>query len=288
MKSKTTAALLALFLGSFGVHKFYLRDPGSGIFFIILTIFSTRLVGFSIAGILGVIDAIALFTMSEERFDAKYNSGKPVGRDRRKRPERRTANRNPYQQTRDYDYRNAPPANRNPYQKQQRKRKVVKDNPFKTSGIKRLKDFELDLAEQELLQALELSPDDKEIHMALGKVFSLTEQKKKSFYHIAKAVQLGYKNVSEITSADELAYLRIQPEFEDFEKSGFRQIPAGQAEKRNDSAENNSTRAVEPPADDLLQDDLLLSQLNKLQELRKKGLLSEAEFLEEKTKLMRR
>lgn len=289
MKNKTTAALLAFFLGFLGVHKFYLRDPGSGIFFIILTIFSTRLVGFSIAGILGVIDAIALFTMSEERFDAKYNSGKPVrNQGRRRRTERRTANRNPYQQSRDYDYRNAPKANTNPYQNTQRKRKVIKDNPFKTSGIKRLKDFELDLAEQELLQALELSPDDKEIHMALGKVFSLTEQKKKSFYHIAKAVQLGHKNVSEIRTADELAYLRIQPEFDEFESSGFRQIPANEVTNKTDQPETKSNKVVDPPKDDLLQDDLLLSQLNKLQELRKKGLLSESEFQEEKIKLMRR
>lgn len=290
MKNKTTAALLALFLGGFGVHKFYLRDAGSGIFYIMLTIFSSRL-PLPIGGILGVIDAIALFTMSEERFDKKYNSGtQQRGRSRNRRSSRResrTAGRNPYQNAEEADYRNAPRSNRNPYREPVRKKKVIKDNPFKTSGIKRIKDFELDLAEADLLKAVELSPDDNEIHFELGKLFSMTEQKDKSFFHLAKAVQLGYKNVSDFREVDELAYLRVQSEFEVFENSGFTSVPS-EGSTPVVEKEKVSSAPVTPPADDLLQDDLLLSQLNKLQELRKKGLLSEAEFEEEKTKLIRR
>jgi TM2 domain-containing membrane protein YozV len=290
MKNKTTAALLALFLGGFGVHKFYLKDTGSGIFYIMLTVFSASL-RFPIGWILGFIDALALFSMSEERFDKKYNSGtQQRGRSRSRRGERResrTAGRNPYQNAEEADYRNARRSNRNSYREPVRKNKVIKDNPFKVSGIKRIKDFELDLAEADLIKAVELSPDDNEIHFELGKLFSMTEQKEKSFFHLVKAVQLGYKNVKDFREADELAYLRVQPEFEAFESSGYTAVPSG-GSSPNVVKEKVSNAPVAPPADDLLQDDLLLSQLSKLQELRKKGLLSEAEFEEEKTKLIRR
>lgn len=290
MKNKTTAALLALFLGGFGVHKFYLKDTGSGIFYIMLTVFSASL-RFPIGWILGFIDALALFSMSEERFDKKYNSGtQQRGRSRNRRGTRResrTAGRNPYQNAEEADYRSARRSNRNPYREPVRKKKVIKDNPFKASGIKRIKDFELDLAEADLIKAVELSPDDNEIHYELGKLFSMTEQKEKSFFHLAKAVQLGYRNVKDFREADELAYLRVQPEFEAFESSGYTAVPS-MGSSPNDVKEKLSNAPVTPPADDLLQDDLLLSQLNKLQELRKKGLLSEAEFEEEKTKLIRR
>lgn len=290
MKNKTTAALLALFLGGFGVHKFYLKDTGSGIFYIMLTVFSASL-RFPIGWILGFIDALALFSMSEERFDKKYNSGtRQRGRSRSRRGTRResrTAGRNPYQNAEEADYRNARRSNRNPYREPVRKKKVIKDNPFKASGIKRIKDFELDLAEADLIKAVELSPDDNEIHFELGKLFSMTEQKDKSFFHLAKAVQLGYKNVKNFREVDELAYLRVQPEFEAFESSGYKAVPSGGSSPNVEKEEVNNAPVV-PPADDLLQDDLLLSQLNKLQELRKKGLLSEAEFEEEKTKLIRR
>ena len=290
MKNKTTAALLAIFLGFTGAHKFYLRDTGSGIFYIMLMIFSANL-RFPISTILGWIDAFALLTMSEERFNQKYNSGSSSnGQRRNSRRETRTANRNPYQQrSEQYDYRSGSrPSNNNPYQNNERKTKIIKDNPFKTSGIKRLKDFELDLAEADLIKALELSPDDFEIHYELGKLFSMTEKKQKSYYHLAKAVQLGFKNISEIRSIDELAYLRVQSDFEEFENSGFRQVPGNGVISDIPQTPSQTNQSVEPPKNDLLQNDLLLSQLNKLQELRRKGLLSDSEFEEEKIKLMGR
>jgi len=90
-KDKTTAALLALFGGVFGLHKFYLRKPQEGIFFIFLTIISTRF-SFSISGILGIIDAVRLFMMKEEDFDRQYNSNKEWDQARRRDRKRREQN----------------------------------------------------------------------------------------------------------------------------------------------------------------------------------------------------
>lgn len=66
-KSKTTTALLALFLGAFGVHKMYLGNWGLGIIYLIF--FWTF-----IPGIIAFIEFIMFIAMSEADFDRKYNA----------------------------------------------------------------------------------------------------------------------------------------------------------------------------------------------------------------------
>ena len=64
MKNKTIAAVLALFVGVLGIHKFYLGRIGMGILYIFT-------LGFFLIG--AFIDAIILFSMSQDAFDMKYN-----------------------------------------------------------------------------------------------------------------------------------------------------------------------------------------------------------------------
>lgn len=64
-KSKTTAALLALFLGGFGIHKFYLGQSGAGIVYVLF--FWTF-----IPAIVAFIEALVLFGMSEREFATKF------------------------------------------------------------------------------------------------------------------------------------------------------------------------------------------------------------------------
>lgn len=66
MKSKTTATVLCLFLGGFGIHRFYLGQTGLGILYLI---FCWTFVPAFIA----LIDLIILLLMSEETFNQKYN-----------------------------------------------------------------------------------------------------------------------------------------------------------------------------------------------------------------------
>lgn len=66
MKNKTLAAVLSLLLGGIGIHKFYLGKNKQGILYLLF--FWTF-----IPSILGLIDAIKLFMMSNEDFDFKYN-----------------------------------------------------------------------------------------------------------------------------------------------------------------------------------------------------------------------
>jgi TM2 domain-containing membrane protein YozV len=68
MKDKTSAGLLALFLGGLGGHKFYLGRPGIGLIYLLFCwTFIPAFVAF--------IEAIMLFAMSHEEFNAKYNAG---------------------------------------------------------------------------------------------------------------------------------------------------------------------------------------------------------------------
>ena len=84
MKNKTTALLLAIFFGGLGVHKFYLRDTGSGIFYLALTIM-TGAFKWPVGYILGWIDAFRLLTMSDQAFDKKYNGRARNDRERGRR-----------------------------------------------------------------------------------------------------------------------------------------------------------------------------------------------------------
>lgn len=66
MKSKTTATLLAFFLGGLGIHKFYLGRTTQGVFYLLF-------VWTFIPAILAFIDFIILLSTSEASFDSKYN-----------------------------------------------------------------------------------------------------------------------------------------------------------------------------------------------------------------------
>lgn len=64
-KSKTTAALLALFLGGIGVHYFYMGKHIPGLVFLVLC-------WTWVPALLALVQAIMMFTMTEEQFNAKY------------------------------------------------------------------------------------------------------------------------------------------------------------------------------------------------------------------------
>ena len=81
VKSKTTAALLALFFGGLGVHKFYLGYTVPGIIFLLINtvgwLFSWMLLWTPhfVVGIIVFIEFIILLTKSEEEFQQTYVIG---------------------------------------------------------------------------------------------------------------------------------------------------------------------------------------------------------------------
>jgi len=251
MKNRVLAGLLALLLGTIGAHRFYLKDFPGGIFYIFLLFITSRL-SFPVTGILGVIEAIRIFNMSNEEFDEKYNKEYVEP----KRAKRGTA-----------EHRNVREV------KKRRKRKksfFPKRNPFKKSALEKYNNYDFKGAIAEYRKALDISPDDPDVHFQIAMAYSLTEQKELAFRHLDTAVQYGLKDRKKIDTNEDLAFLRVQPEYEAFKNNNY-QI---------------TYSSIGPAKKDLLDDDVFLANLKKLAELREKGLLSSDEFNNEKKKLM--
>lgn len=66
MKNQFVAALLAIFLGGLGFHRFYLGNVVTGIIYLLFC-------WTSIPAILGVIEGIYFAVISESTFNLKYN-----------------------------------------------------------------------------------------------------------------------------------------------------------------------------------------------------------------------
>ena len=78
-KSKIAAGLLALFLGTWGIHKFYLGYTTAGVIMLVgtivsfvLTIVVIGILGLMAFGIIGFVEAIIYLTKSDEEFNRIY------------------------------------------------------------------------------------------------------------------------------------------------------------------------------------------------------------------------
>lgn len=292
MKDKNIAGILSLFLGWLGIHRFYLGQAGLGIVYLLL--FWTPIIW-----VLSLIDAIAFFSMDQENFDFKYNRQFIQNQGRRRdtdfdrqsydRRSRRQERREPRQE---YRRDRRPPPRKEEYRQPQPPPPPPpkRHNPYKSSGIKKYKEFDYDGAIEDFLKALEINPKDIAVHFNLACAYSLNEEKDKSFQHLDLAVDNGFNDFRRIKEHDAFAFLRIQPEFEEFEQNGFRLIQKLEAPKQDllntpletaapAEVTNEVPEATESSAD-------LLEQLKKLGELREKGLLTEEEFTAQKKKLL--
>lgn len=75
-KSKIAAGLLAIFLGSLGIHKFYLGYTTAGIVMLLVTLLgSLILIGPIIMSIIALIEGIIYLTKTDEQFYLTYVVG---------------------------------------------------------------------------------------------------------------------------------------------------------------------------------------------------------------------
>ncbi len=183
----------------------------------------------------------------------------------RQQQQPRTRQQRPTQEAnrRDWEYRRAQE------RKAQTKKRAPKNNPFKKSGIEKYADYDYDGAIADFKKALAIDASDIAVHFNLACAYSINEKPDESFFHLSKAVEYGFADFEKIQTHDALAYLRIQPEFEKFVKSGYK-MGGMDLPKEKKSPENTD----------------LLDQLNKLAELKEKGLLTEEEFVAQKRKLL--
>ena len=185
--------------GIFGIHRFYLNDIGGGIFYIFLFFITVKF--FPVTMVLGIIEALRLFNMDPEEFDKKYNQGGGSSRQKRwrQRPDARRY---------DYDRRRSAPrdaggsrrtrpsrATKSSQSSYVRKKgSVPRRNPFKSSGLDKYKNFDIDEAIADFKQALKIAEKDPEIHFYLAAAYSLSEEKDKAYKHLDLSVQYGLKN----------------------------------------------------------------------------------------------
>ena len=67
MKSKNTYALLALFLGAVGAHKFYVGQLGQGILYFLFS---------PISFFIGILSGFKWLLSSDEAFDQRFNKSR--------------------------------------------------------------------------------------------------------------------------------------------------------------------------------------------------------------------
>lgn len=271
MKEKNVAGILALFLGGLGVHRFYLGQNGLGVFYLLFF-------WFPVIWLVGLIDAIAFFSMDQETFDRKYNrefyyyeEGKRVGS---AYPEGERSNSRRRAESRRGHYKPSRGPAPQPAKRKARSPKKV-ENPYKTSGLEKFKDYDYSGAIEDFQKALEIERQDIATHFNIACAYSLDEQPDRAFYHLDRAVALGFDDFDRIREHDKLAYLRIQDEYEVFQRNGFRLAGGGEAPPAKAEGEEQ----VEDHSH-------LLEQLKKLGDLREKGLLTDEEFSIQKKRLL--
>ena len=77
-KDKMVAGLLGIFLGSLGIHKFYLGYNKEGLIMLLVSVvgsFVTCGATLSVVGIIGLIEGIMYLMKSEQEFDQLYVQG---------------------------------------------------------------------------------------------------------------------------------------------------------------------------------------------------------------------
>lgn len=68
-RNKYVAALLAFFIGTLGIHRFYLGRTASGVVMLVLTL---TVVGLLFTGLWALVDAVRLLMMSDAEFAGRY------------------------------------------------------------------------------------------------------------------------------------------------------------------------------------------------------------------------
>lgn len=278
MKNQVVAGILALLFGIFGIHKFYLGRNGAGwlrvgLFFIFPIL--------PFLAILSFIEAVQLLSMSSRTFDEKYNREELIYRSGRRQFD--SAQGTQYRASESEEHRHgqryrhaerrsaeAPPPQTFSRASSPAGRHKTAVNPHKTSGLDKYKEYDYEGAIEDFRQALTADPDDIATHFNIACAYSLTEQTSKALEHLDKAVRLGFNDFEKINNKDAFAYIRVKPEFRKFVENGYRLT---------------ERLSLDQPERNLLDDGELSKHLEELKDLRKRGVITQEEFLAYKSRL---
>ncbi len=275
MLKKNLAAVFAILLGVFGVHRFYLGQTLRGIgqfagFF--FAVFVTAESGgelplpFIIAAfVIGpIITGILFFAMSEKKFLQKYD------------PEA-------YEEmTRPVSLLDAP----------------VRDSKLlRAEGVRYYKSRDYDLAAEAFQEAILVDPTDAGSHFNLACAYAKLNRFSASLEHLERAVTFDLPLPERIEDHPALDELRQRPIFLEFRKNNYRREQYANAtngrpdvsQRRKSSPKSPGTETEEltdfntpprPPHTDLL------DQINRLRELHDAGILTREEFQHQRERLL--
>lgn len=286
MKNKVAAGVLSLIVGVFGVHRFYLGQVGLGFLYFFFF-------WFPLIWIIAFIDGIVFLTMSDDDFDFKYNrhlyqqNRSPrdvninINTNQRQRGAIRTDRYRPREQDSPRVSQNRDRIrNQQPRHQRPSSQRIRKNNPFKEEGTKRYRDYDFKGAIEYYQKSLKVQPQDPQIHFNLACLYSLMEDPSASYMHLSKAVEQGYMYFDKIKTHDHLAFLRTQPDFEQFVKNGYKLGPKPFVAPNAPLIETRKPDVLE------LTDDVI-AKLERLADLKNKGILTEEEFQLQKKKIIR-
>jgi len=200
-----------------------------------------------ISAILGLIDAFTFFSMDNKTFDIKYN-----------RDFLRVLPKKEFETSGKRNLDNAKPNKKGNFS-------LDNGNIHVKSGKSKFLSYDYDGAILDFSKALDINPREIPAHFNIACAYSLNENIEKALFHLDKAVLYGFDDFEKIKTHDALAFLRVQPEFMLFLNNNFRL-----------SGQN-------------IKDEPLLNSENieKLEQLRLRGLLTDEEFNVQKMKISR-
>ncbi len=272
MKRKHVTTVLALALGIYGIHRFYLGQRMKGILHFSLAMFSGFLFFeegaplIMLPAIIGLMDAILFMVMPQEEFDNRYNFSRPEAKySNRVAPERRTET---------YHTRREEPST-TAYEQTLYEERQWDEQPFKRTGVAKFNRHDYEGAIKDFLRALKDAPDDPDLHFNLACCYSIEEETMMSLYHLDKAIENGYEKFDKIHRHSFLSYIRQQPQFQEFVNNDYQLV---------EYYEEVEEALDEQPEG--LELDGLIEQIKKLGELREKGILTDEEFKEQKRRLL--
>ncbi|HZI54565.1 MAG TPA: adenylate/guanylate cyclase domain-containing protein [Chitinophagaceae bacterium] len=258
-KSRKVAGVLALTLGMWGAHDFYLGKKFLGIlrflaFFLVLWLTVQYHAGalFAPLAILAFIEAILFFVMPDAEFDAKYNNGIPAERKEKKKSAKTEKKRTGEGQQ----------------ARKSRGNHLIKD------GFIAYKGGDYEQARKSFEDALQYDYNDPQTHFMLSCCYSLAKDSRQAYFHLASAVDFGFQEFEEIYNNEALIWLRSQPDFDSFVQNGYRQ-----------------TAHLATPQPDLLEeksyyDMSLLDRIADLGELLERGVITKEDFELQKKELL--
>ena len=280
-KRKGVAAFLALFLGMFGVHRFYLGQRRWGMWWLILSVLALLI---SVSGnmdfppiaifpIIGFLDFVLLLAMPKVEFNQKYNGAAPGSTTKRKsRRERRKTRREPRHA------RKAPVRERyerpSPRRTYAESSEIQERSPLLAKGLRYYKAKDYDTAIEAFEKAVEQDPGLTAAYFNLACAYSIKRDAEKAYRNLTHAIEAGFDDFDRIKKHLALAYLRSRPDFEAYVANGYKVV-----------------EKLPEPSEDLIENinrfnPEVLDKLELLGDRLESGELTRTQFEEEKRRIL--